>query len=259
MVALADQVLTIARELAPMAGIGTGALLRHPVWTVAARDGGGTGVVVVPGFGGTDANMCVLRSWLDRRGYVAVGAGLGMNVGCTAELVDRLEQRAAEHARRTGGPVVLLGHSRGGWIARLVAVRRPDLVRGVLMLGSPVLDPLDARGVAVAFLGVLLRLSALGLRGVLDADCVGGACREETAVGLAAPLLVPAVAIYSRSDGVVGWRSCRDPHAEWVEVRSTHSGMGIDPELYLELAPRLAAWAAGHAPSSSTLPESAVS
>jgi hypothetical protein len=112
------------------------------------------------------------------------------------------------------------------------------------MLGSPVLDPLDAHGPLVVLLRGLVRLSALGVRGLIDADCLGGSCRETTANGLAAPLQVPAVAIYSRLDGVVGWRSCQDPEAEWVEVQSTHSGMSFDPELYAALALRLAAWAA---------------
>ena len=239
----------LCREFGPALGVGTLALRRHPVWTTPASDGGGVGVVVVPGFGGTDPSMALLRRWLSARGYPAVGAALRFNVGCTTELVDRLEQRVAEHAARTGGPVVLIGHSRGGWLGRLVAVRRPELVLGLVMLGSPVLDPLDARGVAQVVIRLLVRLSALGLRGLLELDCIAGACRDTTQDGLAAPLEVPAVAIFSRDDGVVGWRSCRDPQAEWVEVRSSHTGMGKDPELYEALAPRLARWVRSHRPA----------
>lgn len=241
-----ERVRLLARELGPVLGVGRRTLRRHPIWNGGAVEGGGTGVVVVPGFGGADAGMAVLRRWLTGRGYAAVGAGLGLNLGCTADLVERLERRVADHARATGGPVVLVGHSRGGWLGRLVAVRRPDLVAGVVMLGSPVLDPLDARGVALVVVRGLLRLSRLGVRGVLNGQCLDGACRESTAAGLVAPLRTPALAVYSRNDGVVGWRSCRDPEAEWAEVRSSHTGMGIDPELYAVLAPRLAAWAQGH-------------
>jgi hypothetical protein len=139
--------------------------------------------------------------------------------------------------------VLLIGHSRGGWLCRLVAVRRPELVRGVVMLGSPVLDPLDARGWVVVLLRVIVRLSDRGVRGLLGTSCLSGACREATEHGLAAELAVPAVAVYSRTDGVVGWRSCQDPAAEWVEVRSTHHGMGTDPEVYLAVAERLRTWA----------------
>jgi pimeloyl-ACP methyl ester carboxylesterase len=231
------------REFGPVLGVGVRALYRHPVWTTPTVDGAGVGVVVVPGFGGSDPSMARLRRWLAGRGYEPVGASLALNLDCTAALVDKLERRVAEHAARTGGPVVVVGHSRGGWLGRLVAVRRPDLVRGLVMLGSPVLDPLDARGVAQVVLKLLVWGSGLGLRGLLDRDCIAGACRDTTLDGLAAPLAVPAVAIFSRDDGVVGWRSCLDPQAEWVEVRSSHTGMGIDPELYEVLVPRLARWA----------------
>jgi pimeloyl-ACP methyl ester carboxylesterase len=242
--ALGMRARALAREFGPVLGAGRLSLVRHPVWTAAVSDGAGMGVVVVPGFGGTDPDMALLRRWLGRRGYRPIGARLRFNVGCTAELVDRLERRVAEHVDRTGGPVILVGHSRGGWLGRLVAVRRPDLVRGLVMLGSPVLDPLDARGLAQLVLRVLVRLSALGVRGLLGPDCIAGDCRDTTLDGLSAPLDVPAVAIYSREDGVVGWRSCLDPEAEWVEVRSSHTGMGVDPQLYQALVPRLARWAA---------------
>ena len=234
----------IARSLPPALGLTTPALLRHPVWQAGAADGGGTGVVVAPGFAGVDASMTVLRRWLERSGYPATGAGLGINVGCTEDLVQRLERRVGEHAERTGGPVVLVGHSRGGMLARIVAVRRPDLVRGLAMLGSPVLDPLDAGGLVTVLLPAVVRLSKLGVPGLLDGNCLTGPCSAATAAGLAASLRVPAVAIYSRDDGVVGWRSCQDPEAEWVEVASSHTGMGTDPAVYRALAARLAAWTA---------------
>lgn len=258
----------LVREFGPLFGAGRTVLMRHPIWTGPADEGAGLGVLVVPGFGGPDVSTAVLRDWLAHRGYRPTGARLAMNLGCTEDLVARLTGCAEEHVRATGGPVVLLGHSRGGWLARLVAVRRPDLVRGVVMVGSPVLDPLDARGPATVLCRLLVRLSALGFRGLLDADCLDGACRDTAAAGLAAPLDVPAVTIYSRRDGVVGWRSCRDPAAEWVEVGSSHTGMGTDPDLYAELAPRLARWAAERAvtqravtqgPSSCTRPEPVVS
>ena len=54
---------------------------------------------------------------------------------------------------------------------------------------------------------------------------------------------MPALAIYSRDDGVVGWGSCRDPATEWVEVRSSHHRVGIDPEVYQAMDIRLRRWA----------------
>jgi hypothetical protein len=233
----------LVHHIGPVTGLGLGTLLHHPVWTECSEEGRGLGVVVVPGFAGADIHMAVLRRWLARRGYRPVGAALAMNLGCTTDLVGRLERRVEDHVAATGGPVVLLGHSRGGWLGRLIAVRRPELVCGLVMVGSPVLDPLDAQGPVTVLLRVLVRLSGLGVRGLLNIDCLDGQCRDTTMTGLAAPLQVPALAVYSRLDGVVGWESCRDPEAEWVEVHSTHGGMSIDPELYVALAPRLAGWA----------------
>lgn len=234
----------VVRELAPVVGVGRRTLRRHPVWTATGPGvGRGLGVVVVPGFGGADASMSALRTWLDARGYRASGAGLGINVGCTADLVDRLERRVEQHAAVTGGPVVLVGHSRGGWIGRLVAVRRPDLVRALVMLGTPVLNPLDTRAAVTVACRALVRLSDLGLPGLLERDCLDGTCRAATEAGLAAELTMPAVSVYSRSDGVVGWRSCLAPDVEHVEVTCSHTGMVRDPLLFAALAPRLAAWA----------------
>ena len=47
---------------------------------------------------------------------------------------------------------------------------------------------------------------------------------------------VSAVAIYSRSDGVVSWRACLDPSARQVEVESSHAGMPVNREVYRALA-----------------------
>src|SRR5208282_5148611 len=49
---------------------------------------------------------------------------------------------------------------------------------------------------------------------------------------LADPLPVPSTSIYSRSDGVVAWRACRQaegPQSENVEVRGAHVGLGFNP------------------------------
>ncbi len=176
-------VRVVGRSVGPAIGLTLPRLLRSPVWSSATADAGGVGVIVAPGFAGTDASMAVLRAWFRRLGYRPIGADLRWNVGCSTELVDRLERRVEAHVAATGGPVVLLGHSRGGWLCRLVAVRRPELVRGLIMLGSPVLDPLDAQGWVMLALRMVVGLSDRGVRGLLGSDCLSGACREVTERG----------------------------------------------------------------------------
>ncbi|XVV01129.1 alpha/beta hydrolase [Actinosynnema sp. CA-248983] len=220
-------------------------LLRHPAWRrVDPRQGRGVGVVLVPGFGFGDRSLAVASRWLRARGYRPVGARIGLNVGCTTELVDRLEQRTAEHVAATGGRVILFGQSRGGWLARLVAARRPDLVRGLVMLGSPVLDPLGAHPAVVRVARMLARASAWGVPGLLDEQCFAGDCYDTNIAALAAPLPpeVRALALFSARDLIAPPELCRDPCAECVEVRSTHTGMGLDPDVYAAVEPRLAEW-----------------
>ena len=241
----AGELRALAREHVAVAALTVPRLLRHPVWRdVNPHEGAGLGVVLVPGFGAGDFSLTFATTWLRDRGYVPVGAGVGFNVGCTSELVDRVEQRLEEHAEATGGPVVLLGQSRGGGLARLAAVRRPDLVSGLVMLGSPVLDPMGAHPHVLLAAKALARLASIGVPGLMNTDCLSGTCYEDNVRTISAPLDVPAVSIYSRSDGIVPWRLCLDPAAECVEVHSTHTGMGLDPDVYLALRPRLAAWAA---------------
>src|SRR5947199_172374 len=57
-------------------------------------------------------------------------------------------------------------------------------------------------------------------------------------VAMSAPLPehVTALAVHSRSDAIVDWRACLDPHAESVEVDSSHCGMSVHPGVYRALA-----------------------
>jgi pimeloyl-ACP methyl ester carboxylesterase len=221
-------------------------LLSHSVWRGGrAEQGGGLGVLLVPGFGCADWTLTLASTWLRTRGYRPAGARTGLNLGCTTDLVDRIEQRLEEHADRTGGKVVLLGQSRGGWLGRLVAVRRPDLVRGLVLVGSPVLDPLGARPSLVRTARTLTRLAALGIPGLLDADCFTGPCYRVNSAALTEPLPtgMPALAVYSRLDQIAPWHLCQDPYAECVEIASSHTAMALHPEFYQALEPRLASWA----------------
>ncbi|HEY5801535.1 MAG TPA: alpha/beta fold hydrolase, partial [Burkholderiaceae bacterium] len=49
-----------------------------------------------------------------------------------------VDEAVADLLRRYAEPVILVGHSLGGMLALMTARRRPDLVRCVVMLDSPV-------------------------------------------------------------------------------------------------------------------------
>jgi pimeloyl-ACP methyl ester carboxylesterase len=250
-----DGLRSAARESVVRALWDVPRLLRHPVWSNAdPGQGNGLGVVLVPGFGAGEASLSPAGAWLRARGYVPASSGVGFTVGCTADLLAKLLHSTEKHAERTGRPVVLLGQSRGGGLARLAAARRPDLVHGLVMLGSPILDPLGAHPNVLRIARFLARLASAGIPGLLDDDCMRGPCFEENVKTLAEPLRVPAISIFSRMDGIVPWQLCQDPYAECVEVHSTHTGMGFDPLVYEVLGPRLAAWAMGTIRASSSTP-----
>jgi hypothetical protein len=80
-------------------------------------------------------------------------------------------------------------------------------------------------------------LGDLGVPRVFSTACRDGDCCTEFHELLRAPHApdVPALAVYSRSDAIVDWRACLDPHAECVEVDGSHSGMAVNAAVYEEL------------------------
>ncbi len=218
-------------------------LLRDPVYRGEnVPDGDGRPVLLIPGFMSGDASMTVMARWLTRAGYVALRSQVRLNVDCSRATVDRLERRVALAVEQEGRPVTLVGQSLGGVFAKTVALRRPDLVAGVVTLGSPLLAPAAAHRLLMADVALLTALSRAGLRNLMRSDCVRGDCAGQSWRELQTtfPADVPFVSIYSRSDGIVDWRACLDPAAEHVEVDSSHCGMSMNPHVYRALAQRLA-------------------
>ena len=69
-------------------------------------------------------------------------------------------ERQVRPRMATPGPVMVAGHSLGGGVSLLAACRRPDLVRGLLMLDSPVVSGWKAHSIHVAKLtGLIERVS----------------------------------------------------------------------------------------------------
>lgn len=114
------------------------ALFADPLfWGWGVPRGDGRTVIALPGLGGSDEYLRVLRSWLRRVGYRTVHSGLNPNRGWSAEAVELIAALAESEAKTTGKPVTLIGHSMGGLIARSVAKRSPAAVRQVITLAAP--------------------------------------------------------------------------------------------------------------------------
>ena len=196
-------------------------------------------VLVLPGLMASDVSTRVLRVWLRRLGYPVVGWELGRNRGPTQEVQDALPRLLDRLAAEHGTAVSIVGQSLGGIYARRLALRVPRLVRQVISLGSP-----------------------FGLAGGPPDDSPGARAfaryRHPHATprgrgGLTGGLPVPSTAVYSRWDGVVDWRACRQqpgPRSENVAVHASHLGMGHDPAVLWLVADRLAQTRDGWAPFS---------
>jgi triacylglycerol lipase len=191
-------------------------------------------VLLIPGFMAGDASLTMLRAWLRRRGHRVAASGMRANVDCAGQIVGRLETQLLGLASETGRPVFLIGQSRGGALARSLAVRNPESVSGLVMLGTPVCDSLAVSAPVLRTVRWLARLGDLGLPGVFSSSCRDGTCCATFREDLSAPLAasIEAVAVHSRSDGIVDWRACLDPHAQAVEIDSSHAGMSVHPGVY---------------------------
>jgi triacylglycerol lipase len=202
----------------------------------------GDPVLLVPGFMAGDYTLAGMARALRRRGYRTYRSHIAANVGCTLEAASALEARIESIAIRRGTRVSLVGHSLGGMLARGLAVRRPDLIAGIVTLGSPVLAPGAHHVGLTAGVEALVRLSRAGLPRLMSADCVAGACARQSFEESQGPMPagVGFTAVYSKRDGIVDWRACVDPEARAVEVSASHVGMALDPRVLAEVTHALA-------------------
>jgi pimeloyl-ACP methyl ester carboxylesterase len=194
-------------------------------------------VLLIPGFMAGDGSLAMLRYWLRRRGHRVAVSGMRANVDCAERSVSRLQEQLRAFAADCGRPVILIGQSRGGALARAVAVREPGIVSGLVMLGSPVRDSLAVSARVLRTVRLVARLGDLGMPGMFSSSCRDGECCAAFRADLSAPLApgLHALAVHSRTDGIVDWRACLDPHAEAVEVDSSHCGMSVHPAVYRAL------------------------
>ena len=190
--------------------------------------GSGEPVIVLPGLGASNTSTIPLRGYLTWLGYEVQGWTLGRNTGDVRQLLPLVVDQVRQVHLQSGSPVNIIGWSLGGVIAREVAREHPASVRQVVTMGSPVVG-----GAKYTSMG-----GAFEKRGVdLDAMEAIVEARECT------PITVPLTSIYSKNDGIVGWQASIDRHnaqVDHIEVRATHLGLGICPEVFKIIARKLA-------------------
>jgi triacylglycerol lipase len=205
--------------------------------------GDGSGVVIIPGFLGTDLYLMELHAWLQRIGYRSYFSGIGINAECPNLLVQRHLNETIERARaETGRKVHLIGHSLGGVIARSVAGQRPRDIASVITLASPFRGTATSRTVLHAADAIRQRILLEHGPSVLP-NCYTGSCTCSFVDSLkrSIPVSMCETAIYTRDDGIVDWRFCMTGNREVdFEVPGTHIGMAFNPSAYAIVAERLA-------------------
>ena len=221
--------------------------LAKPRWRKQLADipeGDGHPVMTIPGFGGGDGSMAILRRFLEKNGYQAHPWQLGTNFTnervttmdvvlefCRqkeSEIVDRLK----ELNDATGEKVSLIGWSLGGVYANSVAQTHPELVRQIITLGSPIGDP---RGTSTWEI-----LKKMNRSDVPDEEQNVDAWLERKD-GLGERKVRTSI-LYSLKDGAVSRGSAvieHHPLVENIEVSSSHVGFAHNPLVYYVIADRL--------------------
>jgi dienelactone hydrolase len=203
-------------------------LLLAPLLMRAPR-GDGHPVLALPGFLASDLSMAPLRRYLAELGYDAQAWRMGRNIRGLTRMRAALRDRLAEIYTAGGRKVSLVGWSLGGVYARDLALQAPDMVRSVITLASPFANDVRAT-------------NATRLYEHLTGESVGDNPELEQAI--AGDLPVPATSIYSRTDGIVNWRTCLlrpSDTAENIEVHlASHVGIGVNPAALWAVADRLA-------------------
>jgi pimeloyl-ACP methyl ester carboxylesterase len=131
--------------------------------------------------------------------------------------------------KRTGARVAVVGHSRGGVLAKVLSHRNSDLVEQVITLGSPLNDPFDVHPLTMAGVHAAHLYNAVRYRH-------NGSVEMRFLRDLRAAPRVPTTSIYSRSDGMVNWKACLRSDLNAIEVHGSHLGLALNPEVYRILA-----------------------
>src|SRR5215217_6036340 len=155
-------------------GLELARLLADPAFLRPARVANAPPVLLVPGFLAGDGSLSVLGGWLRRRGSRVARAGILLNTDCGEREAQRLLARVRRLADDSGQRVVLLGQSRGGELARAVAARDGASISTLVMLGAPVLGPLDVGPSVLGAVRSVARLGDLGVPRMFSTSCGSG-------------------------------------------------------------------------------------
>ena len=173
---------------------------------------GGPPALVVPGFMASDRTTMELRRGLARGGWRVHPWEMGLNKGAKADTLVRLKARL--DAVSDNRKVLLVGWSLGGLYARELARAHPEMVRAVVTLGSPFSGDLKTNNNVRAFYEWI----------------AGHPVDQPPFPRVLEKPPVPALALWSRRDGIVSVRAARGLEGERdkaVEIDTSHMGFAV--------------------------------
>lgn len=195
------------------------------------KAGDGHPVVVFPGLGAGGKSVGTLCDHCRSLGYNAFDWGQGWNTGPKGDLdlwLRDLGEKIAQLLEGHDQKATLIGWSLGGLYAREIGKLISPRVRQVITIGTPF--NADADHTNVGWLFRLLSGHSTDIDPVLSQR-------------LRTPPPVRTTSIYSRSDGVVAWQTCRHDKPSRlvhdIEIDSSHIGMGWNRNVLAAVADRL--------------------
>lgn len=196
------------------------------------KPGDGHPIIIFPGLGADGKSVRTLRDHCLALGYDAFDWGQGVNNGPKGDFDDwllALKSRIVDLLSDHTQPATLIGWSLGGFYARELAKLMAPNIREVITLGTPFNAEADYTNVGWLFR--LLNGSSL-------------AYDPELSQRLRTPPAIRTTSIYSRSDGVVSWKTCchheRSDLVHDIEIRGSHLGMSWNRAVLAVVADRLA-------------------
>jgi triacylglycerol lipase len=201
-------------------------------------------VLLIPGFIAGDWTFNTMSRWLRQIGYDPHLSGISINIGCPQRKVERMHLRLEEIAKNARDRIIIMGHSLGGLVGCALARQRPDLVRQVIAIGSPLRCGWQA--VQPEVRPALFAIHSF-FQSFIEAPegCGTEQCScafSEEALGAPLPAGVRFTSIYSRRDGIVDWKYSTTDHGETYEVGGLHTDLVVNVEVYRILSNLLAGY-----------------
>ncbi|MEM7078835.1 MAG: alpha/beta hydrolase [Pseudomonadota bacterium] len=220
----------------------------------AGRDvphGDGHAVLVLPGLFGNDLYLGTMNQWLRRIGYQPLASRILWNVGCADRLVDDVDQHVARQLARLDPErqFSIVGHSRGGLLAKALSAKHGRRIRHLILVGSPLGGMLAAgpgglqafeqymRGDGESPRNTVYQMSRRMVQ-LLDPECSVPSCDCAYMQGLfdAPDPQTRLTAIFSTDDAIVPAAIAQVHGITNHAVRGSHSGLMFNAEVYKLIA-----------------------